>query len=285
MRCTATDADHAEWYRLREIREAARKAGREAHEAAGQRIESLAGERDRLRADALTLDRERADARRAAALAVLGKVRPDGLGGVHLTYQQAKAGKDSWPLLTERSELVKAMRWAEQHYPTSWLAGAHARGYKMADGSTEGVYRLGGIARGQYTDGQRKIELSKGTEQVTGGGVYGDVSVHELGHAMERGVPGLTALEDAYLWSRTSSGEVGSRKRAPLEQLGGGHKADEAAYRSDFPLKYTGKEYGNGNNIGGAYEVFTTAVESLFAGSDYLDASMRQWLLGTLATL
>ena len=279
----ANDDDDAEWERLKVIREGARTARQEAGSAVDQRREQLAVERDQLR-EAVITDRERADARRNAALAVLAKVRPDGLGGVKLTYQQSTASKNSWPILTERSELVKAMRWAEQHYPTSWLAGAHARGFKTVAGQG-GVYRLGVIQRGQYTDGDRKIELSKGTGQVTGGGVYDHVSVHELGHGMERAVPGLTALEDAYLWSRTSSGEVGSRKRAPLERLGSGYGADEAAYRSDFPERYTAKEYGNGNNTAASYEVFTTAVESLFAGSNYLDPSMQQWVLGTLATL
>ena len=70
-------------------------------------------------------DRAMGDARREAALEVLRQVRPDGLGGVKLNY--VGSGK-SGTHLTERSELVKAMRFAEQSYPTSWLTKANDRG-------------------------------------------------------------------------------------------------------------------------------------------------------------
>lgn len=265
---------------------------KQAAEAAGKpftdKLETLAAERRQLEATDLISKKTEADARRQAALDVLQQVRPDGLGGVNLTYRSA-TGKQQ--VMAERGEAVKAMRWAEKSYPASWLSKARDRGQRYASGtSPDGTdpnpaYRLGTVQRGHYQDSKREIRLSKGTERVTGAGEYGGVAVHELGHAMEQAVPGLLALEHSYLWSRTSSGDVGSRAREKKKMIYPG----EHGYRDDFPEHYTGKDYGTpdqsleGSHV--AFELLTTAAESLFAGSPYLDDGLRQWLLGVLATI
>lgn len=218
-----------------------------------------------------------ADALRETAMEVLNEARADGLGGHGATYRKATGDKGP---LTERSVHVKAMRWAEQHYPRGWLVKYAAR--------TPNGYRLGNVQRGHYNDSKREIRLSAGSEKVTGGGKNGGVAVHEAGHAMEQAVPGILALQDAYLWSRTSSGEGGSRKREAKTWLGGTYSKDERAYFDEFPEKYSGKDYAFGagrasDGLSDAYELLTTGMESLMAGSSYLDDSFRQWLLGTLA--
>jgi hypothetical protein len=212
-----------------------------------------------------------ADAQRQAALDILGEVIPGGMGGIGAQY--VASGRNGKPL-TERGQLVQSMRWAEQHYPASWLKKYRERAN----------YRLGDIQRGHYADSTKEIRLSKDTEKVTGGGDRGRVAVHEAGHAMEYGVPGILPLEDAYLWSRTSSGDIGSRTREKKASLGAG-MSGERTYRDEFPEPYSGKDYPGGGKDGlsSAYELLTTGMESLFAGSGYLDPGFRQWLLGTLA--
>ena len=273
----------AEYHRLAQLAEqarAARRAARDAIDAQRHAINTQIGELEKHAISA----KDRADAQRAAALAILRDVRPDGLGGAKLTYRQA-TGQHA--VMGERSELVKAMRWAEQHYPTDWLAKARDRGQLFAtpDG-TERAYRLGAVQRGHYSDSRREIRLSKdGAEKVTGSGDRGRVAVHELGHGMEQAVPGVLPLQNSYLWSRSSRGEVGSRTRDP-RKLMAGYK-NEAAYHDEFPEAYSGKDYPGGAVRGqsDAYELLTTGMESLMAGSPYLDPSFRQWLLGTLATV
>ena len=220
-----------------------------------------------------------ADALRETAMEVLNEARADGLGGHGAAYRKATGDKGP---LTERSVQVKAMRWAEQHYPRGWLEKYAAR--------TPGGYRLGDVKRGHYNDSVREIRLSASSEKVTGAGKSGRVAVHEAGHAMEQAVPGVRALQNAYLWSRTSSGDdLNSRKREARQWLGGTYDKGETAYFDEFPERYSGKDYPpygytpEGDGLANAYELLTTGMESLMAGSSYLDDSFRQWLLGTLA--
>jgi hypothetical protein len=93
---------------------------------------------------------------------------------------------------------------------------------------------------------------------------------------MERAVPGLLAAERALLWSRASTGEVGDRKLVKTETIDG-----SSVMGDEFPLSYTGKVYSGDR----ALEVFTTSVESLLAGSEYLDEDLRHWVFGVMALL
>lgn len=264
------NGDPEEAQRLRTHLQAAKQAGREASAEREAEALKIGDQLMALREQEKNAAFADADSRRAAALTVLGKVRADGLGGKGARYKAATGKKQE---LTGRSELVQAMRWAEQHFPASWLA-------RYRD-HAPGGYSLGPAQRGFYSDSKRETRLSKGQEKVTGSGDRGRVAIHEAGHAMEQAVPGLRALQDAYLWSRTSQGETGSRTREKRSSLGPG----ESAYKDGFPEPYSGKDYPNGGKDGlsHSYELLTTGLESLFAGSPYLDDSFRQWLLGTLA--
>jgi hypothetical protein len=90
-------------------------------------------------------------------------------------------------------------------------------------------------------------------------------------------------LQEAYLWARTTDEgtEIGARERTGSNAATEipGKKKGEFGRRNSFPEHYTGKEYGGEN-----FELLTMGMESLFAGSEYLDDDHRQWLLGVLAT-
>jgi hypothetical protein len=136
------------------------------------------------------------------------------------------------------------------------------------------------VQRGHFSEGTKLIALSDdGAINMEGAGKFDRVATHELGHGMEWVVPDLFDAEEAFLWSRTSSGEVGSRVREKPQGMYGGTR--EVTRPDEFPEKYTGKHY-EGQRF---REVFTTGIESLMAGSRYLDTDMRQWLVGTLALL
>lgn len=216
------------------------------------------------------------DERRRAVLALLADIRPDGVGGVQMDWHD-KSRTSGYKQLTDRSELVKAMRFAERSYPTGWLELFRAHGTKNGQ-----KWKVGKIARGHYQDDTKIINLSDGRAQTTEGGKLGDVAVHEMGHGMEKAVPGLLAAQRVFLWSRTSTGPIGSRQREQKTQIYAGK--DEYGFKDDFPEHYTGKEYGaEGQQV--HFEVFTTGIESLVAGSPYLDDDFRQWMLGVLALL
>jgi hypothetical protein len=226
--------------------------------------------------------KHRATMVRQATLDVLSQARP--MGGKKITYESYATRAKAPRPLTERNELVKAMRFAESNYPTEWLEKVAAK-----DGGK--AYQLKSIGRGHHEVGAKRIALSKdGAEKVAGSGDRGRVATHELGHGMEQAIPGLSAAERAYLWSRTSTGEVGSRERERVKGIHGSRK--ELGWQDEFPEHYTGRDYSGrfGGLLGGgretdSFEVFTTTVESVMAGSEYADEGLTAFLLGTMALL
>lgn len=219
---------------------------------------------------AMDLDHAAAQARREAAISVLSEARGgEPFGGHQLKTTMGRgAAKD-------RARLLEGIRYGETAYPRSWLQLADAHG---TSSSWQG-YTVGSKERGDYSDAARKINLSDSEPQLPGQPRSGRVATHELGHAMERSVPGLRQMELAELWRRTSVGPPGRRSRE-IKHLMSGYSGEYA--RSDlFPLEYSGKDYGDDD----AFELFTTGVESLLAGSPYLDEEFEQWMLGVMALL
>lgn len=188
---------------------------------------------------------------------VLSEIRR--VGGHKLSYDKG-----------ERARETKVMRWAEEFYPADWLE--HADTTQL---------HLKTIKRGHYQHATATIAISGGYDGAEYSRSWAKgTAIHELGHRMERQVPGLLAAEEAFLWHRTSTGGVGERKRTPLTRIYSGDK--EIGFKDEFKEHYTGKTYG-----GQAYEVFTTGVESMFAGSPYADGDedFQDFMMGVLATL
>jgi hypothetical protein len=172
------------------------------------------------------------------------------------------------------------MRTAEDVLPTDWLNAVHG-----ALGPRYGRSAIGlvDVDRG-YADWRGNIGMSGygGNVRFQGDPGRGYVAVHELGHFAERHVPGLMAAENAFLWSRTSTGVVGARVREAVTSING----PQNGYRDDFRNAYTGVDYRlHSNGSVESFEVLTTGLESLFAGSKHLDEDMRRFMLGTLALL
>jgi hypothetical protein len=220
--------------------------------------------------------------RRDAALQVLSGLRE--MGGQVLAYGHP-ARSSTTGEMTERNALVKAMRWAEQVYPTDWLEAVRS--------NTRGAVGLGRTTRAMHRGGHggnRDILLSKGgailpTDETR----MGNSAVHELGHAVEDSVPDVRDAINAFLWDRTSTGAVGEREREEPVQHAKRGRGQEVARKDEFPEWYSGRVYGqHSDTFGahGAYEVLTTAMQGFMAGDEqYVDDDMRDWLLGALAVL
>lgn len=281
-----TDAQaQAEVKRLLDLMIKADRAGTRATADLTRQMNKLKDERLALQVEHLRLEHLTDTTTRDEAVKLLEEVRGDTFGGTGLTYQ----GKTRY---TEQFSKPKpddeaAMRWAESNYPQPWLQFARQHAGKL------GYSLVGGVERGDYTDSERRIRLSGDSQQkVSGAGKRGRVAVHELGHAMEQSVPGLLALEQAEVIRRTTTGKYGDRQFEDLVNLGYG--TQEYTHPDHFPEPYSGKDYtmetaaiqlGREAKVASAYEFFTTGVESLFAGSPYLDDEFRQWLLGTMALI
>ncbi|MEU4548788.1 helicase-related protein [Nonomuraea dietziae] len=205
-----------------------------------------------------------AELRREAVLEVLREVRS--FGGARLTYQ-TKTGQAR----KESHKPVQAMRRVEDVYPADWVAMLGDEGPVGLAIAQPNI--MGGPGRAGYSPKAHTIVMPDSTpqEQFRQG-------VHELGHAFQHRLPGLREAERAFLWERTASGDVGHRERGEPVEVGVG--PGEVGYDGGFPHPYTGRVYAHGGG-----EVFTTGMESLMAGADYLDDDMRSWLLGVLSLL
>jgi GNAT superfamily N-acetyltransferase len=200
-----------------------------------------------------------------------------GIGGQVATWKGA-------PLIGDdidedlRARIDNAMRAAHETYPADWnerLAASDA-----APKQTMVVAR--GFAG---TDGTLALSFEKAPWE--GAPEELQVATHELGHFMERAVDGLKTMEWAYHWKRTTTKRKGGRTREgknALTPIYGGDE-DEVGSQDRFANHYVGKVYRDGPEA--AWELFTTASESLFAGSPYVDGDEETaaWALGVLATL
>lgn len=222
------------------------------------------------------MDTPRADERamrRRAVLRTIGEVRDESMGGSLAYRVRQKESGDSQRILrigdTDREQLQTAMQFAAQSYPQSWLA------------KIEEPYKIKLASRGYHSNRKKEIALSRGQERIKGATRYGGVAVHELGHAMELNIPGLTEAQEAFLWSRTTDGEPGDRSRPQPTTIYAGK--DEVGWKDRFKSHYTGRAYGSHSKH---YEIFTTGYEELVGGEgDYLDPDFRNWLLGAMALL
>lgn len=205
---------------------------------------------------------------------VLGELRDYGAGG-RSTYVTA-AGKPA------PRNLRAVMEQAHGNYPTAWND-------RVA--STFDRVELSKAARGSNSGGL-KIRLS-GDGTLTGSA---RVATHELGHSMERAVPGLRNMEWAFHYSRSEKvvdAATGAQRLAPPRRFGAGYGRDEVYVPDEFAEVYTGKVYTRGPNpIDDQWEIFTTGVESVFDGSPYFtrpslgdDREFRQFILGVLSAI
>lgn len=222
--------------------------------------------------------RKRTEAERQAVLDVLAEVREVG-GGGRSKYVKGSAAMPS--------AVKSAMERAHTYYPTAWNDRVAAKFPEV---------KLGEVKRG-YNSMGREIMLSRDNDSPASG-PYGHVAVHELGHSMERAVPGLQAMEWALHYRRSEKiTENGVTRLVPPVSIYGKNigMGAEVHVPDRWPEKYTGKSYqalrgdlGPDSN----WEIFTTGVESLLEGSRYfrhangeIDEEFRQFILGVLSVL
>lgn len=153
---------------------------------------------------------------------------------------------------------------AAKNYPAKWVELSNDMG----------EIKVKKVKRGYYCHKDQVLAVSGSGDAAR------STALHELGHRMERVVPGLREAEAKFYASRTE-GE-------PLRWLGDfypgcGYSKREVARKDDFTDAYMGKDYG-----GNAYELFSMGVEGTFFGKYRLwqdDPEYVDFILGVLATL
>ena len=222
-----------------------------------------------------------ADIQREEVLKLLAEIRE--IGGSGASYVSVSGKKVS-------KELIEAMDFAHSSYPSDWMKIVRER-YPVVE--------LGKITRGHNGSGI-EIKLSDGSIQLTGDKGLSAVAVHELGHSMQEAIPGLKQLDFAYRSRRGTLIDSAGTKTTERRTWTGSGSKDEVSIKDSWRNAYSGKVYGN-NDLGQVAEVFTTGIESLLAGSPYMNAAtailepdvakllydkeFRDYMLGVLSVL
>ena len=188
--------------------------------------------------------------------------------------------------------------WQEQldeaaaHFPDDWMRRASQSPMMVvaidrAHMDSRGDWRrpLGPGRFGIMAMDRENADSAGGTAFATYGG---EVTYHENGHWMEANIPGLKALQFAFVRSKTThNGQV-----EPLVKLadkyGGSYAASEVSFEDNFSNLYTGKTYevSTGDPANSHWEAFQVGLQQVIARhSDYGGVDLEDFVLGTLATL
>lgn len=222
-------------------------------------------------------DDRKAIARRESQIIreALAAARPFG-GVTHRDVTPASGARDDWR---------RRLDVAEGYYPTAWL-----------ERSASSPLAVTSSRRAYYSHGSNLLAMRTGGG-VTNSSAYDDyvdeVTVHELGHRMERMVPGLTALEFAYVRRRSTGPDGNLEPAAKLSTLESskGYDDHEIAYPDEWSIPYAGKTYegGRGGPDTTAWEVFQVGTQDLFGRSDSerfdRTGDLDAFTLGALLTL
>ncbi|MDV8022010.1 hypothetical protein [Rhodococcus sp. IEGM 1330] len=265
--------------------------------------ESVAAERDRLLSagnfqDLLKFDTvinaRRVDvAKRESEIILEALTDARGFGGTKQTVRtltpddRAKIGEQSSSTISPvDADALDMLREAERFYPTDWLRAADDRG----------PIGLGHADRGFFLEQHPSvlttdtIVVSKRGSHPYEWGAHADEAtetmIHELGHRMEKSIPGLTQLEFALARTRATRNGL---LETPAEMYPG---SGEMTYKDDWTERsrgYTGKTYEAGIDRPDLkpHEIFQTGTQDLYGRSQFKfgDTELQEFMLGVLTLL
>lgn len=181
------------------------------------------------------------------------------------------------------------------HLPTDWVERSNK--VKMNVISNDRAYHS---SPNDWRDGtnQAATTLAMNSDKGAAGVAYNgafpnyvhEVTMHEFGHRLESQIPGIKALEFAYVRSKTTLPNGNVEPQVKLKDVYGGSYTDsEVAFRDNFPNLYTGKTYEARNNdpANESWEAFQVGLQDTFGRSStkYGEPDLEDLVLGAMATL
>lgn len=181
-----------------------------------------------------------------------------------------------------RSDAEAMMRETEQFYPKSWIEASAARSTLRVGSSDRAYYQDGDNFLAQPTERGAYASYAGGHGRGDRAGSL-DVSIHELGHRMEKSVPGLTQLEMTFVHDRSTSHE--GELEAPKQIAG--YTEREVSYHDTWANAYAGKTYESFSPGTAAWEVFQVGTQDTFGRQNRFDKSddLQAFTIGALLTL
>lgn len=239
---------------------------------------------------------------RLLTLNALSQLRPMG-GERHTRVQplgdaEAMSGTNSGQ--GARADWRARLDLSDQHFPDDWTRISARSDLRVQ--SSDRAFYSGGIDGWETTpEGSRAGTVALNTDnnidtRYSGGfdDYVDEVTVHEMGHRMEQQVPGIRALEFAWVRARTTSiNPDGTREVEPRRRLidihpSSGYEDYEVSRPDEFAEAYTGREYNETDPGGASWEVFQVGLQEVYGNDRRFgprDGSLRAFTLGVLATV
>lgn len=193
-----------------------------------------------------------------------------------------------------RRDWAQRLATADNYFPDDWVETSDQVPLRVASSPRAFHMNLGSQHDGgEATDTLVAMNTDAGVRNVAYDGGFADyideVTVHEMGHRMEATIPGLTALEFAYVRSHTTNnnGEVEQPQRLKDLRPGSAYEDYEIAYPDKFTNPYTGKTYELSDPAANPWEVFQVGLQQTLGNASYRfgDVSLNHFTLGVLVTL
>ena len=231
-------------------------AAQDAYRAAAEPYQAMLREIESLQSERFLVERR-------ALRETLEEIRPIG-GGEGQRWRYSTAGTRG-----KAKELAEA---GGDYFPDDW----RKRAAKLP---IDAKYRSGARAWAR-SDGRILFSAGDRSKVVTDlDGLA--TAIHELAHHVEHADARVRLLEWAFYQRRVRPGGLLDE---PMEALRPLPWSRREKYREDgFGENYIGKDYGSGPSSN--YELLSMGLEALWTGSYELDAEMRRFILGLLATL
>lgn len=195
--------------------------------------------------------------------------------------------------LMARPDARERLALADQYFPDDWTRISDRTESPLSIVSARrAFFQPWGRNGGMGGNGMMAMNTDRGAAGVSYDGSFpsyvDEVTVHEMGHRMEQQIPGITALEFAYVRSRTThNGEVERTRKLKDLRPGSSYDASEISYPDAFADAYTGKTYEGSDPANSPWEVFQVGLQqSLGRGEGrYGDDTLTAFTLGVLATV
>lgn len=228
----------------------------------------------------------------------LDQLRP--IGGAKLTnvkpvttaHDVAMLPGDVTGLVPARADWQAHFVETSAHMPDDWVRRANTVELQVA-ASARAYHQSNSVDWRRPARGEPMLMAMSNGDRAYGGAFASyasEVTFHETGHHMEALVPGLKALEFAYVRSRTTHGGIVEPTVRMADLQGGGYESYEVAYKDEFPNAYTGRTYelSTGDPANAPWEAFQVGLQQTFGRQQYArygDDTLEHFVLGVMATL
>lgn len=259
-------------------------------------------QRDVARLELKRVQFERRRRERELVVDALAQFRP--MGGSKISNTTGITQRSDLDSLGRDKEKVARRDWkqqldvASQYLPDAWVDRSNKTPMNVISSDRAFHSAPDDWKEAGSTAGMRASTLAmtsqKGESGVLYDGAFGsyseEVTLHEFGHRLESQIPGIKALEFAYVRKKATLPNGNLEPVVKLKDIyGGGYKDAEVSYQDKFPDLYTGKTYEGrtGDPANESWEAFQVGLQDTFGRGSrkFGEPDLQDLVLGAMATL